>query len=93
MLASTGEPASISVIESMFFCVPSLSGTDNGTADYIRPGITGEVFRNCDEDELYKKLSGMLANPVSERAAPVPVCQLLQRDPRNDGGSEKRNLK
>jgi len=63
VLASTGEPASISVIESMSFCVPSLSGTDNGTADYIRPGITGEVFRDCDEDDLYKKLSGMLANP------------------------------
>ena len=63
VLASTGEPASISVIESMAFSVPSFSGTDNGTADYIKPGITGEVFRDCDEDDLYHKLAELLNEP------------------------------
>ena len=72
VVPSTGEPASITVIESMAYSVPSISGTDNGTADYITPGITGEIFRDCDVDDLVAKMDSILSDrnkiPVMGRA-------------------------
>jgi glycosyltransferase involved in cell wall biosynthesis len=68
VLASTGEPASITVIESMAYSVPSISGTDNGTADYITPGVTGEVYRDCDEEDLVRAMERIIENPVGIQA-------------------------
>lgn len=56
VIPSTGEPASITVIEAMAFSVPAISGTDNGTASYIREGVNGYVFRDNDKEDLKKKL-------------------------------------
>ena len=60
ILPSTGEPASISVIEPMAYSVPVIGGSDNGTADYIEDGISGYVFKDCDEDDLYTKMNEVL---------------------------------
>lgn len=82
ILTSTQEPASITVIESMAYSVASLSGTDNGTADYIVPGVTGDVFQDCDEDDLYNKINRILSDteniPRMGRAAYQHVCDHFQ---------------
>ncbi|WP_026488654.1 glycosyltransferase family 4 protein [Butyrivibrio sp. XBB1001] len=82
VLTSTGEPASITVIEPMAFSVPTISGTDNGTADYIACGETGEVFMDCDEDDLYAKMDGILSEkdniPKMGAKAYKHVCDNFQ---------------
>ncbi len=82
ILTSTQEPASISVIESMAYSTLSISGTDNGTADYIIPGVTGEVFKDCDENDLFDKINMILSDkdtvPKMGRAAYQHVCEQFQ---------------
>lgn len=56
VIPSTGEPASITVIEGMAFSIPVISGSDNGSANYIIPGQTGYVFQDCDQEDLEKKI-------------------------------------
>lgn len=56
VVPSTQEPASITVIEAMAFSVPSISGTDNGTASYIEEGVNGYVFQDNDTEDLTRKL-------------------------------------
>ncbi len=79
ILTSTGEPASITVIESLAFSVPSISGTDNGSADYVIPGVTGEVFEDCDEDDLYAKIDSIISDkdniPRMGRAGYEHICK------------------
>lgn len=60
ILASTQEPAAVSAIEAMACSVPAISSTDNGTADYIIPGETGAIFRDCDEEDLYCRMNEIL---------------------------------
>lgn len=62
VVPSTGEPASITVIEAMAFSVPSISGTDNGTASYIEQGINGYVFEDNDREDLIKKLEWIVCD-------------------------------
>ena len=82
VLPSTGEPASITVIEAMAYSIPAISGTDNGTADYIRPGITGEVFEDCDENDLYAKMDKILCHkeniPLMGKAAYKDILDRFQ---------------
>ena len=84
VLTSTGEPASITVIESMSYSVPAISGTDNGTADYIIPGVTGDVFNDCDEDDLFDKMNKILSNkdniPKMGENAYKHICDSFQFD-------------
>lgn len=56
VVPSTGEPASITVIEAMAFSIPAISGSDNGTASYIDYGKTGYVFEDNNKDDLRDKL-------------------------------------
>jgi glycosyltransferase involved in cell wall biosynthesis len=60
VLPSTGEPASVSIAEAMAYSIPVIGGTDNGTADYISDGITGAVFKDKDEKDLFDKMKAML---------------------------------
>ena len=62
VLPSSGEPAAISPLEAMSYSIACISGDDNGTADYIIPGKTGDVFHDCNWDELYKKMSTLILN-------------------------------
>ena len=82
VLTSTGEPASITVIEAMCYSVPTMSGTDNGTADYIACGKTGDVFEDCDEDDLVRKMDAILSEkdnvPKMGAAAYQHVCDNFQ---------------
>ena len=60
VLPSTGEPAAISPIEAMSYSIPSISGDGNGTADYIVDGVTGYIFEDNNETDLYNKLTSMV---------------------------------
>ncbi|MDE7016261.1 MAG: glycosyltransferase family 4 protein [Lachnospiraceae bacterium] len=62
VVPSTGEPASITVIEAMAFSVPAISGSDNGTASYIDFGKTGYVFRDNDKEDLKDKLEKIVCD-------------------------------
>ena len=60
VIPSTGEPASITVIEGMAFSIPVISGSDNGSANYIVEGKTGYVFEDCDQKDLEEKMDLIL---------------------------------
>lgn len=62
VVPSTGEPASITVIEAMAYSVPAISGTDNGTASYIDYGKTGYVFEDNDKEDLKDKLEKIICD-------------------------------
>lgn len=62
VVPSTGEPASITVIEAMAYSVPAVSGTDNGTASYIDYGKTGYVFEDNDKEDLKEKLEKIICD-------------------------------
>lgn len=52
VLPSTGEPAAYSILEAMANSVAAVCSTGNGTASYIEPGITGNIFEDNDENSL-----------------------------------------
>lgn len=62
VVPSTGEPASITVIEAMAFSVPAISGSDNGTASYIDYGKTGYVFEDNNKKDLIDKLEKVICS-------------------------------
>ena len=62
VVPSTGEPASITVIEAMAFSVPAVSGSDNGTASYIDYGKTGYVFEDNSKKDLKDKLEKIICS-------------------------------
>lgn len=62
VVPSTGEPASITVIEAMAYSVPAISGSDNGTASYIDYGKTGYVFEDNNKDDLKDKLEKIISD-------------------------------
>lgn len=62
VVPSTGEPASITVIEAMAFSVPAISGSDNGTASYIDYGKTGYVFEDNNKSDLKDKLEKIVCD-------------------------------
>ena len=62
VVPSTGEPASITVIEAMAFSVPAISGSDNGTASYIDYGKIGYVFEDNNKKDLKDKLEQIVCS-------------------------------
>lgn len=62
VIPSTGEPISITVIEGMAFSIPVISGSDNGSANYILEGKTGYVFQDCDQRDLEDKIEMIICD-------------------------------
>lgn len=62
VLPSTDEPAAVSHLEAMAFSIPAISGSDNGTANYIRNGITGYVFDDNNKEDLKKKMEKIISD-------------------------------
>lgn len=60
VLPSTGEPAAVTPVEGMAFSIPVISGSDNGSANYILEGKTGYVFRDCDQQDLEDKIEKII---------------------------------
>ena len=60
VLPSTGEPAAVSILEAMSYSIPAVSSDGNGTADYIEPGVSGDIFHDRDADDLYRALEAIV---------------------------------
>lgn len=62
VIPSTGEPASVSQLEAMSFSLPVICSDKNGTACYVEDGVTGYLFRDCNQEDLEKKLDMLLSD-------------------------------
>lgn len=84
VIPSTGEPASITVIEGMAFSIPVISGSDNGSANYIVNGKTGYVFEDCNQKDLEEKMELIICEkdriPEMGKAAYAHVKENFQFD-------------
>lgn len=62
VIPSTREMASVSQLEAMSYSLPVICSDTNGTACYVEDGVTGYLFRDCDEEDLERKLLAMLSD-------------------------------
>lgn len=62
VLPSTDEPAAVSHLEAMAFSIPAISGSNNGTANYIENGITGYIFEDNNKEDLKDKLEKIICD-------------------------------
>ena len=62
VLPSTDEPAAVSHLEAMAFSIPAVSGSNNGTANYIKNGITGYIFEDNNKEDLKEKLEKIICD-------------------------------
>ena len=62
VIPSTLEMASVSQLEAMSYSLPVICSDTNGTACYVKEGVTGYLFRDCDEADLLSKLDAMLSD-------------------------------
>lgn len=60
VIPSTFEMASVSQLEAMSYSLPVICSDTNGTACYVEDGKTGYLFRDCDGEDLQRKLTAML---------------------------------
>ena len=63
VLPSKSEQASVSCLDALSYGLPTISTSRNGTASYIKSGITGEVFQTNDSNDLANKIEIYLKNP------------------------------
>lgn len=65
VIPSTREMASISQLEAMSYSIPVICSDTNGSACYVVDGENGYQFRDCDQEDLKRKLL-MLLNSRGE---------------------------
>ena len=56
VLSSSDEPAAVSLLEAMGWSLPVICSSTNGTADYIKDGISGYVFESGNAYSLYEAM-------------------------------------
>lgn len=62
VIPSTREMASVSQLEAMSYSLPVICSDKNGTACYVEDGVTGYLFRDCDQADLEQKLLTMVSD-------------------------------
>ena len=62
VIPSTREMASVSQLEAMSYSLPVICSDANGTACYVEDGITGYLFKDCNQTDLQKKLDKLLSD-------------------------------
>lgn len=62
VIPSTLEMASVSQLEAMSYSLPVICSDKNGTSCYVEDGVTGYLFRDCDEADLLRRLDEMLSD-------------------------------
>lgn len=62
VIPSTREMASVSQLEAMSYSLPVICSDKNGTACYVEDGVTGYLFRDCDQADLEQKLMAMVSD-------------------------------
>ena len=80
VLPSTGEPAAVSILEAMSYSIPAVCGDGNGTCDYITPGVSGDIFRDRNADDLYRALETMVSDPEKLRKLGLGAWQSINED-------------
>ena len=79
VLPSKSEQATVSVLDSMSYGLATITTSRNGTADYIKIGQTGDVFRTNDKKDLADKIEKYLINPyLSEQHGRKAVLDVNQ---------------
>lgn len=68
VIPSTLEMASVSQLEAMSYSLPVICSDTNGTACYVEDGVTGYLFKDCDEEDLIHKLDALLSDRKRIRA-------------------------
>ena len=63
ILPSLTEQATVSILDSMSFGLATISTSKNGTADYIEPDKTGQIFNTNDPEDLANKIIIYLEKP------------------------------
>ena len=67
VIPSTLEMASVSQLEAMSYSLPVICSDTNGTACYVEDGVTGYLFRDCDQADLREKLDKLLSDRTQIR--------------------------
>ena len=62
VIPSTREMASVSQLEAMSYSLPVICSDLNGTACYVEDGVTGYLFKDCDQADLKERLAMMLSD-------------------------------
>lgn len=62
VIPSTREMASVSQLEAMSYSLPVICSDKNGTACYVEDGVTGYLFRDCDGEDLERRLLAMVSD-------------------------------
>ena len=62
VIPSTREMASVSQLEAMSYSLPVICSDANGTACYVEEGVTGYQFKDCDGEDLLRKVDQMLSD-------------------------------
>lgn len=62
VIPSTLEMASVSQLEAMSYSLPVICSDTNGTACYVEDGVTGYLFKDCDQTDLLEKTDRMLSD-------------------------------
>lgn len=62
VIPSTLEMASVSQLEAMSYSLPVICSDTNGTACYVENGVTGYLFKDCDQADLLEKTDRMLSD-------------------------------
>ena len=62
VIPSTREMASISQLEAMSYSLPVICSDTNGTACYVENGVNGYQFKDCDKEDLERKMDEMLSD-------------------------------
>lgn len=80
VLASTQEPAAISHLEAMSYGLFAICSSNNGTAGYIEPGITGDVFQDNNVKDLYMKLYSVCKKIEVGEIDKNRICKYVQEN-------------
>lgn len=77
VIPSTLEMASVSQLEAMSYSLPVICSDKNGTSCYVEDGVTGFLFRDCDEADLLSKLDAMLSDRQRMLSMGAAGCRAL----------------
>lgn len=77
VIPSTREMASVSQLEAMSYSLPVICSDRNGTACYVEDGVTGYLFRDCDQEDLERKLLAMISDREKMKRMGEAGCQAV----------------
>lgn len=77
VIPSTLEMASVSQLEAMSYSLPVICSDTNGTACYVEDGVTGYLFKDCDQEDLERKLLAMVSDREKMKSMGEAGCRAV----------------